>query len=249
MRFYTTVALSARKALTPEGFLVCYDVPAARVGELLYYENELVPSDSENPLVFGEDGTLRVLRGPDEVFRPETLASALGKPLVNEHPDDDVTIEDWSELAVGIILNPRRGEGTETDLFLIDIMVTTREGIEAINSGKRELSFGYDAHYRVLGKGRAEQFNIVINHVALVEQGRCGPRCAVRDAAPRRNRTTPADHEIRSKPAFDFNRAMAKRYARTSDAARAPVPPRTLSRQFDFNAAMAERYGRATRLD
>jgi hypothetical protein len=186
MRFYTTVALSARKALTPEGFLVCYDVPVARVGELVYYADELVPSSGENPLQFADDGSLRVQRSPDQVFRPETLASALGKPLVNEHPDDNVTPDDWSKLAIGIILNPRRGEGAESDLFLVDIMVMTAAGIEAVNDGKRELSFGYDAHYRVLGKGRAEQFNIIINHVALVEQGRCGPRCAIRDAAPQR---------------------------------------------------------------
>jgi uncharacterized protein len=186
MRFYTTVALSARKALTPEGFLICYDVPVARVGDLVYYEDELGPGPADNPLVYAEDGSVRVRRGPDEVFRPETLASALGKPLVNEHPDDDVTPDDWSELAIGIILNPRQGEGAEADLFLVDLMVTTAAGIAAINDGKRELSFGYDAHYRVLGKGRAEQFNIVINHVALVEQGRCGPRCAIRDAAPQR---------------------------------------------------------------
>lgn len=46
----------------------------------------------------------------------------------------------------------------------------------------REVSCGYDADYEQLAVGRGRQMNIVGNHVALVERGRCGPRCAIGDS-------------------------------------------------------------------
>jgi hypothetical protein len=63
-------------------------------------------------------------------------------------------------------------------------MLTTLEGIEAVKSGKREVSLGYDADYDEVSPGVGKQSNIIINHVALVEQGRCGPRCAIGDKLP-----------------------------------------------------------------
>jgi hypothetical protein len=45
----------------------------------------------------------------------------------------------------------------------------------------REVSAGYDAAYEQLGPGRARQYEIVGNHTALVERGRCGPACAIGD--------------------------------------------------------------------
>ena len=40
MKLYTTERLSPRKERTPEGFLVCYDVPIARMGYQKYLPQE-----------------------------------------------------------------------------------------------------------------------------------------------------------------------------------------------------------------
>lgn len=177
MRFYTTTQLGPKQHLTPEGFLVCEDVPLARVGTYIYGPNE-------TPIAAGPDGITRIERDPEEVFRPETIASFIGKPLVDDHPEDgDVTPENWRRLAMGHIIDPRRGVGTNDDVLIGDLMVTDPEAIKLIrDEGKRELSCGYDADYMETGPGRGRQTNIVGNHVALVDTGRCGPRCAIGDS-------------------------------------------------------------------
>ncbi len=175
--FYTIEQIGPRQQITPEGYLCCYDVPLARTGMMIY-------GPEETPLEPGPEGIIKIFREDKDVFRPETIASALGKSVTNEHPDDDVTPEVWKDLSHGIILNVRRGEGAMDDLLLADLLITTPEGIEAVRSGKREVSLGYDADYIEVEPGVGRQENIIINHVALVEQGRCGPRCAIKDHKP-----------------------------------------------------------------
>lgn len=79
MRHYTVHRLGPKRALTPEGFLLCEDVPVARTGEMLYGPGEV-------PVEPGPDGLIRISRTPDEVFRPETLASCIGKPVPGDIP-------------------------------------------------------------------------------------------------------------------------------------------------------------------
>jgi uncharacterized protein len=175
MRFYTTEVLGPRQELTPEKFLLCRDVPIARTGTMLYAEGEI-------PGLTAVDGIVRVDRDPAEVFREETLASFEGKAFTLDHPAEDVIPENWSRLAKGIVENVRRGAGIDDDLMLADILVTDQKAIEQIREkGLREVSAGYDASYEQTVEGRARQFNIIGNHVALVDQGRCGYRCAIGD--------------------------------------------------------------------
>jgi hypothetical protein len=182
-KFYVTEKLSFRKWRTPEGFLICYDVPLARTGKMLYGEGE-------TPVHAGPDGIAHIERTPAEVFREETMRSAEGKPVVNEHPDSDVTPETWKELALGHVMNVRRGTGPEADLLLADLFIADKDAADLIESGKRELSCGYSADYDEFAPGYGRQRNILINHVALVEQGRCGPRCAIGDRQPKRTAMT-----------------------------------------------------------
>lgn len=172
VRFYTVEQLGAKQALTPEGFLLCLDVPIARTGTMIYG-----PGESEIPV--GPDGLTHIERNPDQVFRPETIASFNGKPVVNDHPEHGVTPANWNELAVGTVMNPRR----EGDLMIADLLITNPQAIFDIQEGKREVSCGYDTDYEETGPGRGVQTNIVGNHVALVERGRCGARCSIKDHA------------------------------------------------------------------
>jgi len=180
--FYTVERLSAKQSLTPEGYLLCEEVPIARTGEMIYGAPELITEEG-NPIVQpNDDGLIRIVREADEVFRPETIASFNGKSVTDDHPEEGVvTPLTWQGLTVGTVMNVRRGEGHENDLLLADMLVTVPSAIAAVRSGKREVSCGYEADYEELGVGEGRQTNIIGNHVALVESGRCGWRCAIGD--------------------------------------------------------------------
>lgn len=175
-RFYTTQQLSARQSVTPEGFLVLHDVPLARTGTQIYGEHEL-------PGLRGRSGIISVRREADEVFKDEAVRSFHGKPVTNDHPPEKVTPDNYRSYAVGTVLNPHRGDGTEFDANFLygDLLITDRQAMNDIRAGKREVSAGYDAEYQQTGDGEGRQYNIVGNHVALVKKGRCGPLCYIGD--------------------------------------------------------------------
>lgn len=178
MRFYTTQKLGPKRSLTPEGFLLCEEVPIARTGEMLYGPGEV-------PVEPGPDGLIRITRTPEEVFRDATMASCVGKPVTLDHPEDFVTPANFAVLGKGSMLNIRRGTGIADDLLIADLLVTNQDAIDAIQKERiDEVSLGYEADYEQASPGRGVQRNIVVNHVALVEHGRCGPRCAIGDKEP-----------------------------------------------------------------
>ncbi|WP_237772448.1 DUF2213 domain-containing protein [Herbaspirillum robiniae] len=178
MRFYSTFKLGPKRSLTPEGFLLCEDVPVARTGEMLYMSTEV-------PVAAGPDGIVRISRDADELFSEITLASAVGKPTTLDHPEEFVGPANYRQLSMGQMLNPRQGDGIENDLMLADLLIMDQKGIDAIQvDGIEEVSLGYDANYEEVSPGRGVQRNIVVNHVALVPRGRCGPRCAIGDKEP-----------------------------------------------------------------
>ena len=174
-KFYTTEQIGPKQSLTPEGFLLCEEVPVARTGVMVYGADEV-------PVEAHVGGLIKISRSEEELFNFRTLASINGKPVVDDHPDHDVDPETWKKLSIGVALNPRRGSGAWDDLLLCDLLVTDATGIEAVRNGKREISLGYDANYVETGIGEGYQKDIFINHIALVESGRCGARCAIGDS-------------------------------------------------------------------
>lgn len=173
-RFYTTEQLGPKQSLTPEGFLLCEDVPLARSGEMIY-------GPDETPIKGVHGSPVVIHRDPEELFNPTTIGSGNGKDVVNDHPDDDVTPANFRKLTGGVMLNLRPGEGDNDGLLVGDILVKDPDCINEVRAGKREVSLGYDADYEEVSPGVGKQTNIIINHVALVERGRCGPRCAIGD--------------------------------------------------------------------
>lgn len=164
--------------------MLCEDVALARTGLMIY-------GPDETPIEPGPEGIVKVIREPDDIFTAETIASAQGKPVTNDHPDEDVTPENWRALSVGTMLNVRRGDGGFDDLMIGDLLITDKAAIQAVQNGKTEVSLGYDADYVETAPGTARQKNLIINHIALVEQGRCGPRCSIRDSKPEILRSEP----------------------------------------------------------
>ena len=186
MRYHTTSALSENIRITPEGYLLCLDVPVARTGVMHYLPEEL----PEGIVAHATEETVLVYRLPEDVFAPETVASFEGKPVTVGHPEGFVTPDNWKELACGHAQNVRQGEGEASDLLLADLLITDQEAIFLIapkQGGKpedkplREVSCGYDAEYEEMAPGVGRQFAIVGNHIALVPHGRCGIRCAIQD--------------------------------------------------------------------
>jgi hypothetical protein len=185
--FYVTEQISPRIAKTPDGFLVCSDVPIARTGTLVYntknaFDLALMPwlKDVEAD----ERGLITVLREPDEVFSPQTIESFEGKPVILDHPLEfllDPLI--WKDFAKGNLQNVRRGQDDQDDLLLADLLIADEEAINEVETKRRRaVSCGYRGRYMVLGPGLLKLVNIIGNHVAIVRNGRAGDRCVIMDS-------------------------------------------------------------------
>ena len=144
----------------------------------------MIYGTDEVPVEATPDGIIKISRTDEELFNARVFGSINGKPVVNDHPPEDVNPSTWKELAIGSAFNPRRGTGINDDLLICDLLITDADGIRAVNDDKREISLGYDANYVETGKGEGYQKDIFINHIALVESGRCGLRCAIGDSKP-----------------------------------------------------------------
>lgn len=178
-QFFTVEQLSPKMHLTPEGFLLCEDVPIARTGVLYYADGEI------DIRAASLGGMITIERDEGEVFHPDTIASYLGKSITMDHPlAGPVIPENWRLLELGCILNPHRGSDGQKDLLLVDFLIKDPDAIKAVLAKEiREVSCGYNCEYEETGPGRGRQIGIIGNHVALVDKGRCGPRCAIGDSA------------------------------------------------------------------
>lgn len=173
--FYTTGQLGRTRETTPEGYLLCRDVPLARIGKLLY-------ADGEVPVTADNSGLIIIERGEDILFDPRTIASFEGKSVTDDHPKDWVTPENWKEYTNGTAHDVRRGVDEDSDCLVADLLITDKDMIDAVMKGKVEISLGYDADYTEISVGKGIQTNIFGNHIALVKKGRCGSRCKIGDS-------------------------------------------------------------------
>lgn len=216
-RFLTTEKISPLKEKTPEGYLLCRDVPISRVGSFEYSAAEVgLPNIGH---------AVQVWRPEEQIFNPETIASFEAKPVVIGHarfadPDN------WREIAVGTTQNVRRGEGDKSDFLLADLLLTDRKAIEAVESGDlKEVSCGYDADTQETPEG-IEQIGIVGNHVALVVSARCSG-CKIGDGSMTTSLKTRLRKLFRDGNEDAFNEEVDKLQVQDGDApdaAPAPAP-------------------------
>lgn len=174
--------ISNRIAKTPEGFLICQDVPISRTGYQEYLASELL----DNPIL--KNKIIPVYRPASEVFDVRSLASFEGKPVTNEHPDEDVTPENYQQYSCGHVQNVHAGDGEDANKVLADLYITDPVLIKLIEKGKREISCGYYAEERKDSSGKIFQTRIRGNHVAVVQNGRAGNKVCIRDKNPFRGR-------------------------------------------------------------
>ncbi|MDI1221817.1 DUF2213 domain-containing protein [Acinetobacter sp.] len=184
--FYTTGQIGRTRETTPEGYLLCRDVPIARIGKLMY-------GDGEVPVTADKSGLIIIERDEDVLFDPRTIASFEGKPVTDDHPDDWVNPENWKDLSKGSANNVRRGDDIDSDCLVADLLITDKATIDAVMAGKVEISLGYDADYTEISVGKGFQTNIFGNHIALVPKGRCGSRCKIGDSFMAKKKISFAD--------------------------------------------------------
>lgn len=168
MKFLCCEKISEHRYKTPEGYLVCVDSVLARTGKQTYTRGEVFGSDCKDA-----DKEIEVDRTPEEVFSDKTLASFENKPLTDEHPDEDVTINNHNSYSIGFVRDIKRGKTSDgEDVMLGTLVVTDSNAIEEIENGKTDLSCGYECD--IEDDDNPCQRNIRGNHVALCQQGRAG---------------------------------------------------------------------------
>lgn len=166
--------ISENQAETPEGFLLCLNVPIARTGVQKYYGHE-IGLDSADP---NYSKVVKVYRLAEDVMNSAAVKSFEGKPFTNDHPAETVTPQNYTVYDKGHLQN-LRASGHHV---VADIMAKESNVISLIRSKqKRQVSAGYFCDY-VPYKDGYRQVNIRGNHLALVDKGRAGPKVCINDS-------------------------------------------------------------------
>ena len=173
---YYGYTISPNQIETGEGFLICRNVPVARIGDQEYLGSEIGLDGADAGKV------ITVHRRPEEVFAPEALASFEGKPVTDDHPPFLLDPDNVSLYLKGHAEQIRKGSGDWDGYVIADLHIQDRTLIEAIQNGKREVSCGYECDYVQEEDGTYSQKNIRGNHIAVVERGRAGKRAAILDS-------------------------------------------------------------------
>lgn len=180
MHFTDALTLDAPRR-TSDGFLAVR-ARASRTGVYQYTGREVDPDNTHG---LRDTALVNVLRDDATVFDEAAVRSFIGKPVTDDHPSVAVTAANWRDHARGTIMGALR----DGDYLAFDILLTDADTIAKVDAGKRELSNGYGASLEygsfTAKDGtlcQARQAKITGgNHVALVDRGRAGSECAIKD--------------------------------------------------------------------
>lgn len=180
MYFADSLTLDAPRR-TSDGYLAVR-ARTARTGVYQYTGREV---DPENKHGLRDQAVVNVLRDEATVFDATAARSFIGKPITDNHPSEAVTASNWRDHARGTIMGAMR----DGEYLAFDLLLTDASTIAKVDDGKRELSNGYGAELEFgdfkAADGtacQARQSKITGgNHVALVDAGRAGSECAIKD--------------------------------------------------------------------
>lgn len=162
--------------ITADGYLTAQP-RVGRTGIQLYKGSELGKNDM---------AVVRVYRPEDEVMHKDAMASIAHRPITNDHPPVPVTADNWKKYSVGQTGDSvvRDGEFVRVPMVLMDAGV-----IRDFNDGKKELSLGYTSNleWRSGKTPQGDAYDAVqtvirVNHLAVVDAARGGPRLAIGDS-------------------------------------------------------------------
>lgn len=191
---YYATKISPHRGKTDEGYLICSKVPVARIGYQFYGSQELGFTPSEK--IKQENNGYNVFRPEEEVFSEETLSSFEGKPVTDDHPQEQVTSDNFQIYAKGNIKNVQRGSGEYKDFILADLVIWDKELVNKIENGKQAVSVGYSCDYEEHGK-ELWQKDIICNHIAIVDEGRAGEKAIIRDNLPKNEEEAKMPEEVK----------------------------------------------------
>lgn len=163
------------KKIDINGFWEIKNNPLTKEGVFMYLGKQIDPKGEKWGL--DPDRIYHVYRPKSEIEKDETLKSFEGVPFIDEHEmlGEGCTPTDYKNIA-GTIHNIRM----KGQMMVGDFKIFSDSIKEQISKGKKQLSLGYRASFEKrpgIFEGKAYDFiqvGIVGNHVALVENGRCG---------------------------------------------------------------------------
>lgn len=166
------------KTVDTNGYWEIKHNPISKVGVFPYMGRSI--SDECEP-----DKVYYVYRSADTLSQSVPTWDNPPKPFINDH---EMLGEGFSKIddrpVQGVIHNPV----FENDTLYADISVYSESLKKKIEDGKKELSLGYFCKYRKekgVYKGQAYDYvqeDMVGNHIALVDNGRCGSDVKVFDS-------------------------------------------------------------------
>ena len=159
--FYQRVKLSDNIEKEPDtGYLYCKNAILGHVGEQAYNGWEVGITDQK---------VVYVKREPQDVFDEASLNSIKGKPVTLNHPDELVNSKNFKDYVVGFIDEVWQ----DGDNIVGVIVIQDEQAIKAVETGElKDLSLGYTARLVKDEDGKLKQTEIVINHLAIVAEGR-----------------------------------------------------------------------------
>ncbi len=185
-----------------------------------------------------KDGVINVFRSDKVVFSKESTSTLPHAPLTIDHPPEWITPLNYSKYAVG---EASTDIFREDDKLGITLYIKTADGIAALEE-RKQISLGYkSAISRKEGKTedgieyQAIMEDILINHVALVEEGRAGAGCGVQ--LDKNNRLTFAsDSAIKKNKDDDKPKSNPKLKDKKMDL----IKTKIADRKFDLPVADAD---------
>ena len=219
---------AAQLVQTKDGYLVAMP-RVARTGIQKYAGAEMDMPDRD---------MVNVYRPETEVFNLDSWKSFAHRPVTLDHPPQMVDAGNWKKYAVGQCGGDVARDG---DFIRIPMTIMDGEAIKAIKDGKAQLSVGYSSKI-LFEQGTAPdgqvydavQTNIRVNHVAVVDRARGGPKLKFGDTQRRPTMTKVLDVgsirlELEDKDVSIIQAHIESLNAKIADAVAATTAAKTAS--------------------
>lgn len=179
VQLYDRALIDGPARITREGHFVARArvARANNVQDYAPHEIGLPPKSDGKPY--------RIFRPENEVFAKDSLASALHKTVVIDHPKEDVDAGNWKALSVGDTGGDILRDG---EFMSVPVMIMDAKGVTAVQTTHREFSWGYSGEIDLTpGKFGDEAYDgsvrgIRYNHLAMCPRARGGADLRVTDA-------------------------------------------------------------------
>lgn len=178
---YDRAEITGTARITKDGYFVA-DALVARANNIQEYRAGELQLADRTPT-----DIVRVFRPEAEVFARDALASLAHRPVTLDHPREDVSAENWRQLAVGDIGDEivRDGEFVRVPLKIMDA-----PAIDSVRNDRREFSLGYSLTLDMTpGEHGGQAYDAVArhfryNHLAAVRAARGGSELRIVDERP-----------------------------------------------------------------